>query len=200
MADVMSRLGVGARIYIGFAAVLVLLGVVGWVGYDGLGRAGNGVSEYARVSNNTIFVVGMAGATQEMRRHVLNYAYTGSDKALKRIMELRGLIGQQLGEFEERTTNPPRKRLGGELRQLFQSYGTVLDQFFEAKQGRDRLVRERMDPVSRDLRVKYSEIMKAAMHDGDAGDAAAVGEAQEVVMLARIQILRMLNDPDPKLA
>ena len=52
-----ERYRVGARVYGGFAAVLLLLGVVGGAGVIGLGGADRGLAEYARVSNNTLFVM-----------------------------------------------------------------------------------------------------------------------------------------------
>ena len=77
-----ERYKVGTRIYGGFAAVLLLLGGVGWAGFAGLSGADHGLSEYARVSNNTIFVVSMAASAQEMRRHVV--VGQGSGRGVRR--------------------------------------------------------------------------------------------------------------------
>ena len=192
-----ERYRVGARVYGGFAAVLLLLGVVGGAGVVGLGGADRGLGEYARVSNNTLFVMSMALSTQEMRRHVLVFTYTGSQTALKRIGELRSQVARDIEDFDSRTTNPARKAIAGDLRGLFQTYGTVFDNLAGTRGRRERATAERLEPAGTDIRKRLDEIIAAAVAEGNAADAAVAGATQELVLLARLQVQRMLNDPAP---
>ena len=194
-----ERYKVGTRIYGGFAAVLLLLGGVGWAGFAGLSGADHGLSEYARVSNNTIFVVSMAASAQEMRRHVVVYTYTGNPAALARMGEVQAQVRQQLDDFESRTTNPARKQIAADLKTVFESYGGVFDRLVEVKRGRDRATAERLEPAGTEIRKRFDQIIASAFAENSAGDAAVAGETQEAVMLARLQVQRVLNTPEPKI-
>ena len=194
-----ERYRVGARVYGGFAAVLLLLGVVGGAGVIGLGGADRGLAEYARVSNNTLFVMSMALSTQEMRRNVLAFTYTGSQAALKRIGELRTQVARDLEDFESRTTNPARRAIVGDLRSLFQTYGAVFDSLTDTRSRREQATTKRLEPAGTDIRTRLDEIIASAVAEGNAADAAVAGATQELVLLARLQVQRMLNDSDPAL-
>ena len=192
-----ERYKVGTRIYGGFAVVLLLLGVVGWAGFDGLNGADRGLSEYARVSNNTVFVMSMALSTQEMRRHVLVYTYTGSPEALKRIREMQSQIKQQLDDFESRTSNPARKKITGDLKTVFETYGGVFERLVELKRGRDQATTEQLEPAGTEIRKRFDQIIASAVADASAEDAADAGATQEAVLLARLQVQRVLNATAP---
>ncbi len=195
-----GRFKIGARIFAGFGLILVLLGGLVWLGYDGLEKAQDGLKDYARISNNTIFVVGIARTAEQLRRQVVNYSATGDEATLKLVTGISDQLREQLEQFGSRTRNPPRKKLTADLKQLFETYMRGFQDLVAARQGLDRLVERKLNPTGADIRTKYSEIMRRAMADGNTAEAAQTGLTLEALMLARIQVLRFLVTPDDKIA
>ena len=195
-----GRFKIGTRIFAGFGLILVLLGGLVWLGYDGLEKAQSGLKDYARISNNTIFVVGIARTAEQLRRHVVNYSATGDEATFKLVSGISDQLREQLEQFGSRTRNQPRKKLTEDLKQLFETYMRGFQDLVAARQGLDRLVEQKLNPTGAEIRTKYSEIMRRAMADGNTAEAAQTGLTLETLMLARIQVLRFLVTPDDKIA
>ncbi|KAF0114631.1 MAG: methyl-accepting chemotaxis protein [Rhodospirillaceae bacterium] len=195
----MGQVRVGTRIYVGFLAVLILLGTVGLVGWSGLSDVGIGVDNYARISNNTLLMQGYNIGGLEMRRNVLNYTFTGDEMALRRAREARDSVARDLETYLGRGKNVARKRIGETVRTSLNDYSASFDKAVTTRQRRQSIVEERLNPLGAEMRRHLSTLIVATTAEKDWETAAGAGQVQEQLMLVRLNTLRFLNTADKKL-
>jgi len=194
-SGVLAKLKVGTRIWVGFAAVLILLFLIVGFGVYGLSISEGGFRNYADVSENALKVVYVERDVAEMRRNVLVFAATGNDAAEKRAQEIMATLGDDIQAVLESTDDPQRRRNLQRMHELFEQYRAGFDRVLPLRHLRERLIREGMDVIGKQTRENLSQVIRTAMVDEDLEAAAYAGIAQESLMLARLNANRYIAQP-----
>ena len=108
MSKIMSMLKLKAKIMLGFAAVLLVLLTVSGIGYFSFDKADAMVRSYVRITGNAMRAGDVGADLATLRRHVMNYAYTGEDESYKRAIETEKQLEAKLNEAVAGTKNPER--------------------------------------------------------------------------------------------
>jgi methyl-accepting chemotaxis protein len=198
MHATMSKLRVGPRIYLGFAVVLIALAAIAYLGVTGLKNSFDRFNRASGISAQAMRMATIDSQISEMRRNVIFYTYTGDEKAVVKVNELRGKTDALFKEFISKIIIPEVKAKAEKLHADFGAYMANFAHLQELRIKRDKLVNEEMNPVGQKIRIALSEIIKTAMADKDYEAAALAGVAQERLMLMRLTALRFLNAADPK--
>jgi len=194
-----GRFKVGYRIYVGFVLILALLIAVVATGYRALTAAETGFDRYALVADNGAHVLDVAREVAQMRRDIAVFSLSGeaaaADRANTALRDLRPRLKQALDD----TADPERRRLIGRMSELLDRYATHFATLVAARQERDTLYAERMNPLGNIANDQLSTIINSAIANEDMEAAALAGQAQEKLMMLRITAIRFLAKPDQTL-
>ena len=136
-----SRIRVGHRIYGGFAIVLVILGGVSFVGYQGLASSRHGFEEYARITDNSVRMQRIERDVTGMRGDIVAFAGTGQPETRERVRALRENIAAELDTAARLTLDPERRARVEGLSGLLAGYAATFERLVSIMEERDALVR-----------------------------------------------------------
>ncbi|MBF0375646.1 MAG: HAMP domain-containing protein [Alphaproteobacteria bacterium] len=194
----MSSLKVGTRIYLGFFLVLGLLVLVAFLGWRSMDEVGGQVGRYSEVADNAVRVVTIDRQVTGMRRNVLLFTEKGDENALARVGELQTSLAKLLDEAIKATSDPGRLQNLRRMNDLFVGYKADFEMVVPLQRHRDKLVNETMNVLGAKMRQDLTRIATSARADKDNEAAAMAGEAQEKLMLARLNAVRFLADGKPE--
>ena len=129
----MAKFKVGFRISAGFILVLLFLTTVAAISYFSLQSAANGVVNFARISNNSMFLQEIDTNAMDLRRAIRVYSVEGSAKALEAVQSARKAIHDGLTEYKGRTHTQVRKALADDLLRIQMEYDASIDGVVKAK-------------------------------------------------------------------
>jgi len=193
--NIFSQLKIGIRVFAGFGVVLFLLTAVAWIGGSSLLGIERGVTVYQTVSSNAVRVTKIAEMISEVRRNAARYAASGDDKSMTRIKDARAELETLIPEAIKVTSDTASLEKLRAMQTLFQNYMQLFDTIpglFTQKTG----MIAQLGAIGTDARKRMTELVAAAKHDGDAESAVSAGEAQEALLLARLSVLRYINNAD----
>jgi methyl-accepting chemotaxis protein len=199
LGKLFGRLKIGTRVYAGFGLTLVLLIAVGAVGVLNLGKTGTALEKYDTISTNTVSGVGIERNFVGLRRNILAYTTSGNERALARARELGPALQKEMTALIDALIVAERKAQLQTVKPLVDQYVARIDEVAKLRGVREKAVAERMNPVGAKARAEITDIIKSVIADGDNEAAAVAGQVQEALMLARINALRFLVQPDQKL-
>ncbi len=194
-------LTVKARIWAGFATVIIFLVIVAVTGHFGLIKIGSNVGELGRIGGNTVRILTIDRDIAGLRRNVL--AFTGANgdiKAMDRIRELEAALKKDIADELAATHDATRKAALQAIEGLFDRYATNVATLADLRGKRDAAVNDRMFPLGQAMRSQITGLLDATMAIKDFENAAYIGKAQEELLLARLNTNRFLALPSATLA
>ncbi len=194
-----SRYKIGTRLYFGFGLILLLLVVLAFVGHLSLGRSADGFGEFARVGSNAQTTMALDRDVTGLRRNAYLVQDTLDEKATVRARELMKQISANLEGLASKTRNAERREAYGKMRQLVDGYSKSFEAMLKARVTREKVLDEEMEPIGSAARKALSEGIRLATASGEHETATMVGLAQESLLLARLNALRFLSEPDQAL-
>ncbi len=195
-----SNLKIGVRVSGGFAAVLSLLVALAALSYFGLRSTQDAFTSYETISVNTQSTLKIDRDFTALRQNALTYVTNGSETALKNISELRQSLSADIKDEISRLIIPAVHEKMTEVGGLMDQFGSNQDVLIQKKKERDHAFNEMMVPLATKLQAALSDMINAAMKDGDMATAARAGIAQQALMSMRVASLRYLLTPDQQFA
>ncbi|MEI6987163.1 MAG: HAMP domain-containing protein, partial [Rhodospirillaceae bacterium] len=189
---------VGTRIYTGFVVILLLLGVVAVIGIRGFDSVENFMSRYSTISDNAERVATVNAYVAEMRRTVRLFGVSGEEQYVSQSHETMKKLGELLGLTYSKMLDPKRRANLEGMTALFEAYRGDFEKLIDLRRKRDKLVNEGMNPIGKSLREDLAEIMRSSIDAKEFETAARVGIILEKVMLARLEAVKFIEDPDEK--
>jgi methyl-accepting chemotaxis protein len=196
----LSRMKVKARVLTGFGLVLALLALVAVIGATGMESGTGAMQSYAKVSDNAVRISTLEGTFTEARRNVLVFSDSGQqvnvDAARKAFTEIRKLLPEAI----EATVDAKRLENLKAIATLVNGYAGNFEKTADLRVGRDRIVDEVMNVEGKKAQENLRTIVESAKADGDLDAAAQAGQVQEALLLARLEAIRFLGDPQDAIA
>jgi methyl-accepting chemotaxis protein len=187
-----ANLKIGAKIGIGFAAVLALLLVVGAVNLWGLRATSDAFRVYVTIARNTERVAEVDRAIVEMRRDVLAFAGSGDAETAARVRGLAAELQRKLTILQAAVTDPGSREKAGQIAPLVDEYVRGFDDLERFRVARVNLVEQRMNPVGAKAQSALAEIINEAAATEAWPEAARTGIVAQSLSLIRIDALRFL--------
>jgi len=193
-----SRLSLSHSIYIGFAVVLVLLGLVATMGVAGLTVTARSFHSYERAADNALSVSVINRTVVGMAGNVIRYS-NGDEKVLPLIRDAQRDILPLLANAEAAAITDEQRAVITRMQGLVTPYVANIDRLIELKQKRDQIINEVMLPLGHDAQVRLNRIADASMLIEDYKGAALAGRAQEALMSTLLNSTLFLAKADPSL-
>ncbi|MBC7951320.1 MAG: PAS-domain containing protein [Rhodospirillaceae bacterium] len=194
----LSRLSLSHSIYIGFAVVLMLLGMVAVMGVAGLGVAARSFTTYEQAANNALTVSVIDRTVMGMLSNVFRYS-NGDERALPRVREAQRDIGVMLDKALENASDDEQRATIQRMTALVEPYVANLDRLIDLKQRRDHIIHGVMLPLGRDAQQRLNHIATTSMLIEDYKGAALAGRAQEALMATLLNSTLFLVKSDQSL-
>ncbi len=199
LARFMGKFKIGTRVYSGFALVLVLLGVIAILGYDGI-RTGEAVlNDYARIAENTVKMSIIERNVVELRRNVLGYNSTGSNAFTERARDVLKQVDDQVTELRKRLVLKDTIAKTEAIQKNVADYGKGFASLVTLREQRIKRFDETIGVSGAKIRSNLQEISGIAVREGDIAGVTAVGDTIDKLMGARVSAYRFLGEPSQKL-
>jgi methyl-accepting chemotaxis protein len=199
LRNLTSRFKVGMRVAIGFASVLVLLGIVAAVSYLGLANSARNTKEFSAIARAYERVTTVESSFAQMRRTVLLYSQTGSDAAAEQVREFQERIAFNAAEAQKMILAQDRREMMENVIETFERYVAAFDKVVKAKTEQAGV-----DMTQRPIGMRMQQILSNMMQSGAMTDemSAAVnaGMAQELLLSARLNVNVYFANPAPNIA
>jgi methyl-accepting chemotaxis protein len=183
---------IGTKIAIGFTLVLAITTTISATAYLNFGKVNAAFEAYEQ----RVAVVGVVRDIDRefvaLRKDVREYALSGSEdnvaSAEKNRATLSTLIAKAVGQIK----NPERLAKVKELSENATLYGKQLERLVALRRELDKMTKDVMDPAGLKLRVDFEELQRATAETGDATALAQAGEGLKFVMMARLNVSKVL--------
>ncbi len=194
-----ASMKVSARIYGGFAAVMVMLLVVAASTIPGMRSAQQHMFAYATVSDNAVRVETIAASVAEMRRNTVIVAARGDAAAVQIVRRMQERLGAALPKVIASTSDAEQIAKLTRMRAIFDAYFTGFERVASLQAKKAGLI-ARMAEIGDRAVANTSQIARTAVADGDLESAVHAGLAEKALMLTRLRASRFDADPSPEKA
>ncbi len=181
----MKNLSLAKKLIIGFSMVLVLLVTVAYIGFNALGGASEGFTEYrglARTTNTS----GRVQANMLMARmKVKDFIISGSDQDIKDFHDYVDQMDGFIEEVKQEVQHPDRSTLIAHADDMLQRYEEGFAKVIEHQHERNRLVAN-LGAFGINIEKKLTGILTSAKEDGDMLAAYNASLGTRNMLLGRI--------------
>ncbi|WP_341910804.1 methyl-accepting chemotaxis protein [Ferrovibrio terrae] len=193
-----ANLSIGGRINLGFGIVIVLLLVVAGSGIFGVNAARQLFNSFDDTSTSTRAVLRAERDIIDLSRNVLLYTDRDSVPALETARKLLQAIPESLNEAEQ-DADANEKRVLGEIRQLMQQFGTVIDQTVAARAEYNGIFQKDVVPASTLIRQILPQTIQTSVASGDYQTAFQATQVSETLNAIGAAAYQYLYRPRPDL-
>jgi methyl-accepting chemotaxis protein len=189
-----ARLKIGHRIYAGFGILLLLLIGLAAVAVLEFGHVKGDFADYGDMADDSLLVADMQSALVEVQLDARQFI--GSSDAQDKT-QFEANLGQ-LKNFVERAKqaiqNPERAALVNTIASSLASYRDGFETIVGLLQRRNTLVYDHLGKLGLAIREKLTAIREGAFGSQEFEPASFAGIAQEKLLLARLYVLKFLDD------
>jgi len=191
---------IGTKIGVGFAAVLALTAMISAMSYTGFNKVGQGFE----VFNQRVTVVGIARQVDRdfvsFRRFVREYSLSGDEGLIADARKRQQVLAASIKAGLDEIKNPERHRKIVEVAEGFERYGKDFDKLIALKQEQNKQTVEILDPLGAKSLNLLEQLQAALGKSGNTGSVALAGEAIKQLLLARLNVNKLLGRHDQKSA
>jgi methyl-accepting chemotaxis protein len=189
---------VGRKIGLGFALVLLLLVTVSVIGYRAIRQAASGVETYRGLARDTNLAGRLQANMLMVRMNVKDYIITASEKDLQQFQDYWGQTEEFMTKSRDTIAAPQRAELLATADQKMDTYRKGFDEVVTYQTRRNHLVNEVLNVTGPQMERNLTQIMTSAEGDGDAKAAFLAGTTLRHLLLARLYVMKFLNDNSPE--
>ncbi len=184
---------INTKIMIGFAAVLALLAVLAVLSYRGFVKVAEGFGAF----NQRVKVVGIVRDVDYgfvgYRRYVREFSVSGDENLIAEARKRQEVLARSVKQGLDEIKNPERRAGMAEINQQFVLYAQNFDKLVALKQEQNKLTREVLDPLGAKTLAMLEELQTMATRAGNPNNAALGGEAVKQLLLARLNVNKLLG-------
>jgi methyl-accepting chemotaxis protein len=194
--SVLANLRIGSKIGIGFAIVLLILGVSSTVAWLAFGRVAAAVDEYATLVTNSAVFRDIDQTVTQYRGHVREYVYSDHEDiaqtALKDGATVRTLINSGLA----RVTNPERHRLLESIAKQADAYAAGFAHLHAMNAEQAKLETDVLDVVGQKMTDGFSAVIASGTEMSHADLLPPAIEGRRLSLAVRLNVNKRLGRHD----
>lgn len=195
----LQRLRIGPRIWLGFAAVLVLLVVVALIGNLGLMRSGAHFERFGQLTTQTSAILEIERRMVDLQRRILAFTYSGYEGIVARVRMLVIDLRTQIERVSSDIEDPDQQVILSRMSELFDLYAKNFELAVGERQVHDRWIQEGLQPLSERAVALLAELRHDLAEDKDPEIGELLGESLQDLLLAHQDALAFQSAPDSSL-
>ncbi len=192
------QFSLGKRIGLGFGVIIVLMLIVGGIGFFQLRQAADGFIQYREMAREANLTGRLQANMLSMRRHVKDYQVSGDQAALEGYRERFTKMEEFLERAQKEIDDPERAQKIDFIDKLNVEYNAGFRKVVEHTNQIDQWVKKVLDVKGPFMEETLTQIMTSAHADGDVKVAYYAGLAMKHLMLSRFNMEKFLNANDIK--
>ncbi|MBN2343039.1 MAG: HAMP domain-containing protein [Deltaproteobacteria bacterium] len=193
----LDNISIGKKIGGGFGVCIALLAILAVVSWTGFNTSGSGFRDYREIARDNVLMGRLQANLLDARLQVKNFIQTNNKQSVEQFNEHFEAVEKFAGEALARIQNPER---AATVKNIASDLGVYREHFNEVVvlQGkRDELVSDLMDPAGSSAREKMTEFVAFSAKVNDTAAALSGGDLQEHFLLARIYFAKYLDSNSP---
>ena len=197
---VLGRIKIGAKIYIGFGMVLMLLLAMSILSFIELEGATDTFTEYRGLARQTN-ASGRVQANMLMTRlHAKSFVIDASDKNTAAVRKRAKATLKIVQDARKLVADPKEQKRLAVIEKDVKTYIAGFERVVRLQRQRHGLVHKQLNVIGPQMERDLSKIMASAFKDDDAEAAYHAGQVLRSLLLARLYVTRFLVDNDRKSA
>jgi len=166
----MPKIGITTRITAGFVFVILLLLVVGAVGYLATRDFDQALETYSATARASIDLQGINAVLAEARRTVQTFTETGEETSLVSARNTLLSLKQRIEIQQDRNRDDDQKNLINQIAGQLASYSSSLEQLADLRHQRDDLVLSKLAPLEQNIQ----ELLDGGVADNESAPLAKI--------------------------
>jgi methyl-accepting chemotaxis protein len=184
---------INTKIMIGFAVVLALLAVLSVLSYRGLVKVADGFGTFNQRVKVVSIVRDVDYGFLGYRRFVREFSLSGDENLIAEARKRQETLANGVKQGLDEIRNPERRAKMAEISGQFQQYARSFDKLVLLKQGQNKLTRETLDPIGAKSLAMLEELQAQAIKAGNPNNVILGGEAVKQLLLARLNVNKLLG-------
>lgn len=182
------------KLSLGFGIVIALLLTLAGVGFWAMEESADGFLQYRGLARDTNLSGRLQANMLMVRMNVKDFMITGSDEDIKQYQEYFEAMSGFMKTAQDEIDNPKRAQLVDSADEMVRSYGSYFEELKKFRAERNRLLSEVLNVNGPAMEKKLTEILTSAERDNDMEAAFRSGLALRNLLLARLYIMKFLDD------
>jgi methyl-accepting chemotaxis protein len=191
----LNQLTLSKKLSIGFGLVLILLMIVGFIGYRALHTTSNGFSAYRGLAQDTNLMNELQTNMLMLNTKVLAYLNTGSEQSLSEFHDYWQKNEEILTKANSQLENPERVKLLNNLHENFKAYDLAFNKVVELMEERSQLL-DLMDPQGETMMKALNDLAEFAAKSWDTSTEHHTSLALKSYLISRIHAYQFLITGD----
>ena len=184
---------INTKIMIGFAIVLALLAVLSVLSYRGFIKVSDGFGAFNQRVKVVSIVRDVDRGFVAFRRFVREFALSGDEKLIAEARKQQEVLAKSVKQGLDEIKNPERRARMTEISEQFEKYAKSFDKLVALKQEQNKLTTGVLDPLGAKSLVMIVELQNAAVKAGNSNNMILAGEALKQLLLARLNVNKLLG-------
>ena len=184
---------INTKIMIGFAVVLALLAVLSVLSYRGFIKVSDGFGAFNQRVKVVSIVRDVDRGFVAFRRFVREFALSGDEKLIAEARKQQEVLAKSVKQGLDEIKNPERRARMTEISEQFEKYAKNFDKLVALKQEQNKLTTGVLDPLGAKSLVMIVELQNAAVKAGNSNNMILAGEALKQLLLARLNVNKLLG-------
>ena len=189
-----KKMRLSSKLYTGFGVILAILLVVSIVAWIEFNTASQGFHDYRGLARDTNLAGRLQANMLMVRLNVKDFIITASDKDRQEYADYVKEMQRFLEEAKKEIQNPQRAAMIKEVAGSVGAYEEGFEKVVVLQNQRNELVNGVLNLKGPEMEQFLSQVMKSAFKDNDAEAAYYAGEALRSLLLARLYVIKFLDD------
>ena len=187
---------IATKIAIGFACVLAITAVISASAYLAFDKVGGGFRVFSLQSSNSARAAAVDQNFLFVRWQAREYGLAGEQNFLDGARKGLVTLAESIQAAEASLSNPERKQKMAEVGKQAASWKQSFEKMVALRQEEAKIIKDVLDPSGMKLRVDFEELQAAAAKAGNSNMLALAGEGLKHLMLARLNVGKVLARHD----
>ena len=184
---------INTKIMVGFAAVLTLLAVLSVLSYQGFVKVSEGFGAFNQRVKVVSIVRDVDYGFVGYRRFVREFSVSGDENLIAEARKRQETLAKSVKQGLDEIKNPERRAGMTAIGEQFGQYVKNFDKLVQLKQEQNKLTKEVLDPLGAKSLAMIEELQNIAVKAGNTNNAALGGEAIKQLLLARLNVNKLLG-------
>jgi methyl-accepting chemotaxis protein len=190
----LKNLSLSKRLYGGIGIILILLALIGYLGWHQLSNSNEGFSTYRNLARDSNLSGLLQADMLMVRMNVKDFIITSSKKDIEQFQEYAHKMEELLAEAKKEIHNPERAAKIKLVDEEIKAYKAGFDQVVVLMAKRNEMVNGVLNVKGPEMEKKLSAILDTAARDNDMEAAYHAGLAMRDLLLARLYVVKFLEE------